>query len=115
MKKYAIITASFQTSAGTLTQLTANSGDTRNSYKTALLTMLNNAMQKMDTHEWTEAGLEFLVHYCSETKVVKAENYDQLADLVFSAEEDVSEKEIAMMQINLDGNKFFWRIAKLEV
>lgn len=114
MKKYAIITASIQKPA-TLTQLIANSGDTRNSYKTALLTMLNSAMQKMDTHEWTEEGLEFLVHYCSETKVVKAENYDNLADLVFSAEEDVSEKEITMMQININGDQFFWRIAKLEV
>lgn len=121
MRKYVIIEACATASSvllGELAQLKVSDGKSCNSYKTALLDMLGKSMQRMNSHNWDECGLSFIVHHCGLGKAKQVKTYEELVDLVFQAEEGDyhnSCKEIVAMQINTKGSKFIWRIINVDV
>jgi hypothetical protein len=118
MKQYIVIDAFATASSvkvGEIAQLSVYSGKPCNTYKTALLDMLNSAIQRMGSHKWDEPGLSFIVHYATlEKSTKKANNYEELTEMVFDAKEGTykdSSKEITAMQLNTNGSEYIWRIA----
>ncbi len=120
MKKYIVIDAFATASSvkvGEIAQLAVYAGKPCNTYKTALLAMLNSAMQRMGSHKWDEPGLSFIVHYSTLDKSTKkANNYEELAEMVFDAKEGTykdSSKEIIAMQLNTNGSEYIWRLSAI--